>query len=223
MYDKKKVGFLMKKSNKGFVFVETIIVTCVLLTSLIVVYSLYVNSTNTESRYLRYDDTAKLYQSYYLKKYLEGFDFRILKQNIELNCNGFLDRNSCSEHNTCSWKDNSCKKQTGYEIIWQGRSDIFGSSYSKEAIFFDYLWNTLKIKNIYMIPGNISSITQCDNEIYDAICANNSLMIYLNGLDNLEGNQYYLIFEFASSMDGTACQEVGSSCLSYYANMTVGD
>ena len=59
----------MLKNNKGFVFVETIVVTSILLASLILVYSLYVSSNNNETRRLRYDDVNRLYETYYLKQY----------------------------------------------------------------------------------------------------------------------------------------------------------
>ena len=105
----------MPKKN-GFVFVETIIVTCVLLASLMVVYSLYVASLNTESRYTRYDDPVKLYESYYLAKYFQSFDFRYLIQNIKDSCS-YGDQNTCSNESTCSWNatKRACEKSYNYD------------------------------------------------------------------------------------------------------------
>ena len=215
----------MLKKN-GFIFVETIIVTCVLLASLMVIYSLYVSSLNTESRYTRYDDPAKLYESYYLSKYFQSFDFRYLIQNLKDNCS-YSDQKVCSSESTCSWNATrrACEKNYRYELIWQGRSDIFGNLYSKEATFFDSLWSSLHVKNIYLISSNISSVTQCTGDSYNkyqAICDNTSLMNYLNTLDNGASNEYYMIFEFETKRDGSICVN-SSGCLGYYAYITVGD
>ena len=54
-------------NKKGFIFIETIIVTAVVLASLMLVYSLYISSIASENRRLRYDDTAKLYETFYKK------------------------------------------------------------------------------------------------------------------------------------------------------------
>ena len=137
----------MPKKN-GFIFVETIIVTCVLLTSLIVVYSLYVGSMNTESRYTRYE----LYESYYLTKYFQSFDFRYLIENIHDTCT-YSERDQCLSKSTCSWNGSACEKSYNYELIWQGRNDIFGNLYAKEATFFDNLWGSLHVRNIYFISS----------------------------------------------------------------------
>ena len=51
-------------NKKGFVFIETIVVTAILLASLVLVYSLFVSSNNNETRRLRYDDMNKLYETY---------------------------------------------------------------------------------------------------------------------------------------------------------------
>ncbi len=215
----------MPKKN-GFIFVETVIVTCVLLASLMVIYSLYVTSINTESRYTRYDDPAKLYESYYLSKYFQSFDFRYLIQNLKDPCT-YTDRNQCLNESTCNWNSasSSCKKSYHYELIWQGRSDIFGNLYAKEAVFFDSLWSSLHIKNIYLISSDVSNITRCSGDIYNqyqAICDNESLMGYLNTLDDGNTNEYYMIFEFESQRDGKSCVN-NSGCLGYYAYIKVSD
>lgn len=190
------------KNKKGFIFVETIIVTCVLLMSLMVTYSLYVSSVNQESRKLRYDDPAKLYQTYYIRKYLDGFDLSILKENIKTGV-------------------------SKYELIHRSRSDIFGSSYSLESSFFEDLWMKLNIKNIYFFPNNVSEIAKCDTYILDgktvrdAICTNTNLITYLKNIDNGPDNTFMLVIEYAMKKDGTPCSNV--ECFHYYSNSLVGD
>ena len=70
-------------NKKGFIFVETIIVIAILLSSLMLIYSLYASSVSNENIRLRYDDTAKLYEAFYLRKYLESFNLDALKARID--------------------------------------------------------------------------------------------------------------------------------------------
>lgn len=195
----------MKKKN-GFVFVETIIVVCILLASLMIVYSMYVTSLNLESRRLRYDDPAKLYQTYYIKKYIDSFDLSILKKKI--------------------------KEGSNVEMIYSTRSDIFGDSYRQEAVFFENIWNNLNIKNIYLFSPTVSEIAKCTTHdvdgspVKDAICTNNNLITYLKSVDDVESTptnpKYILVIEYATTRDGTTCY--GSDCVYYYyAHVTVGE
>ncbi len=181
-------------NKKGFVFVETIIVTCVLLASLMVVYSLYVSSLNSETRQLRYDDPARLYQTYYLEKYFNSFDMDLLLNRIS-------------------------SGTSKYELIYQGRSDIFGSSYSEEALFFDSLWNHLHIKNIYLVKSNVSELAKCKEKGYEVICSNQNLVSYLRNLDDGEANTFYFIVEYATSRSGGNCTNI--DCFSYFSYMTM--
>ncbi len=182
------------KNKKGFVFIETIIVVCVLLASLMVIYSMYVSSVNANNRGLRFDDTAKLYEAYYVYKYLDSFDLDILKDKIR---NGSF-----------------------YEIIYPGRSDIFGSSYSEEAIFFDDLWMKLNIKNIYFLPPTISELVQCNASGLETICSNNNLVTYLKNIDNGANNTFLFVVEYATTKGGSTC--TANDCFYYYSYMMVG-
>jgi len=189
------------KNKKGFVFIETIIVTCILLASLMVIYSLYVNSLNVESRYLKYDDPVKLYETYYISKYLESFDFKLLKENI--------------------------KNGAKYERIFLSRSDIFGGSYTKEVKFLEDLWAKLHIKSMYLFPHNIKDLAECnsyesnDKVFKDAICTNTNLITYLRNIDDVEPNKYVFVVEFASTKGGDKCSS--RDCFHYYAHLEVGD
>ena len=60
------------RNKKGFVFVETIIVIAVLITSLLYLYSTYIALSNNEKARLLYDDVSYLYRTYYVKKYFSG-------------------------------------------------------------------------------------------------------------------------------------------------------
>lgn len=182
------------KNKKGFIFVETIIVTAVLLVSLMVIYTLYASTITGENRRLRYDDPPKLYETYYLKKYLESFDLNLLKEKI--------------------------KNGSKYEIIFRTRSDIFGTYYFEESLFWEKLWSTLKIKNIYFMTHDIASITDCSSGL-SAVCSNKNLLTYLKSVDNASENQYYLVVEYAMSKNGGVCTE--SDCFYFYGNVLVGE
>lgn len=181
-------------NKKGFVFIETIVVTCVLLASLMVIYALYVTTLNNENRRLKYDDPAKLYETYYVKKYLDSFDLSILKNKI--------------------------KNGSFFEVIYQGRSDIFGKSYVEESLFFDNMWRKLHIENIYFLPSDVSRIIQCNNSSLATICTNNNLVTYLKSIDNGEANTYFMVVEYAMARNGGNCTK--TECFYYYSHVMVG-
>ena len=59
----------MKKKN-GFIFVETMIVIVVLITSLLLIYISYSGVIANEKRRQRYDDPAYIYKTYNIAKFL---------------------------------------------------------------------------------------------------------------------------------------------------------
>lgn len=63
----------MKKKNRGFVFIETIITVVVLSTSLLYLYSSYSNIINREETRLYYDDPAYIYRTNYVRKFIEEY------------------------------------------------------------------------------------------------------------------------------------------------------
>ena len=118
-------------NKKGFIFIETIIVIAILLSSLMLIYSLYANSVSSENIRLRYDDPAKLYETFYVRKYLESFDLDVLKQRIA--------------------------DGEPYQMIYRSQSDIFGNSYANERNFFENIWMNLHIQTILVSPGQLWS------------------------------------------------------------------
>jgi len=180
--------------KNGFIFIETIIVTAILLASLMVIYSLYASSINQETRRLRYDDAAKLYETYYIKQYLESFDLKALKLKID-----------------------SGEK---YVMIVNASSDLYGSLYLKESKFLSTLWSELNIQNIYLFGNNITDLVVCNDNIPETICTNGSLVNYLKTIDDGEANTYYLVVEYLTTLSGEKC--LGKSCFSSYSSIKVG-
>ena len=186
----------MKQKN-GFIFIETIIVTCMLLASLMIIFAMYITSLNNENRRLRYDDPAKIYETYYLKRYLESFSLDTLKNNLK----------------------NGTSKS---EVIYRGRRDIFGDNYSEETMFFEDLWTKLNIRNIYFVSAKVSDFVSCDNTNgLESICSNPNLLMYLNTIDDGASDEYILIVEYASKRDGTSC--TSDTCTYYFSHILVGD
>ena len=182
-------------NKRGFIFIETIIVTAVLLASLMLVYSLYVSSLSAETIRIRYDDPVKLYETFYVKKYLESFDLDLLKDRIDAG--------------------------EPYQMIYRGQNDIFGASYTAEKIFFENLWMELNIKSIILLPYNVSTIVKCTSSNATAICSNTSLLGYLKTLDDGETNSYRLVIEYAIDASGNSCTS-NIGCFYYYASVKVG-
>ena len=164
-------------NRKGFVFVETIIVIAIMLSSLMLIYSLYASSVSNENIRLRYDDTAKLYETFYLKKYLESFELDTLKARINAG--------------------------EPYQMIYRGQGSTFGSSYGNEKNFFENLWMELHIENIFLFGSNISEIVECNRDDTAMICSNTSLLNYLKTLDDEDG--YRLVIEYAMDESGNTC------------------
>ena len=54
-------------NNKGFIFLETIIVTVVLTTTLIFLYSNFSKNINDEKKRLYYDDIAYVYKTIFIR------------------------------------------------------------------------------------------------------------------------------------------------------------
>jgi len=191
------------KNKKGFIFVETIIVTAVLLASLMLVYALFVSSNNTETRRLRYDDTAKLYETFYLKKYLESFELGTLKARIT--------------------------PDKPVQMIYSGQSELFGSAFTSEKNFFENLWINLHIQSMILVPYNVSELAECDmtgkssnyrNNVI-GLCSNNNLVSYMRSLDDDGSSDYRLIVEYATNLAGNSCTS-NNDCFYYYANVRVG-
>lgn len=185
----------MKQKKKGFIFVETIVVISIILGSLIAMYSLYISSNNTTSRRLRFDDVNKLYETYYIKKYLSSFNLMNLINNMKLG--------------------------SKYERIYRGRAELFGSSTTSESAFFENLWEELHIVNMVLFPYDVSDFVKCEKPETEGICSDKNMVAYLGTLDNGGYNGYRLVIEFAQTMDGRACPN-NNECFYFYTNVKVG-
>lgn len=174
-------------NKKGFVFVETIIVTAILLASLMLVYSLFVSNKNEEVKRMRYDDPAKIYETYYLKQYFESFDLSKLLERIS---------------------DPSNPNYMPYQYIYRGQVELFGEAYLSEEKFFSRIWDMLNVSSIVIVPYDLTDILKCSGRAND-LCSNKDLYTYMNTLDSKDianpSGKYRMIVEYTSRSNGCKC------------------
>ncbi|MGN1379837.1 MAG: hypothetical protein ACI4XR_05580 [Bacilli bacterium] len=157
-------------NNKGFVFIETIIVTVVLTTTLIFLYSNFSKNLNNEKKRLYYDDIAYVYKTIYIRDaLLKSVDETIF--NMAINDDNISNGNSL-KNNFVYLFNNESKFCVNYKDI--NNSLECNSSTDYKSIFKD---NTLlKDLNdlynykmlIYIKTADISNIKKCINGTIDA-------------------------------------------------------
>ena len=172
-------------NNKGFIFIETIIVTAVVLASLMLVYSLYISSVASENRRLRYDDTAKLYETFYVRKYLESFNL----------------------------SDLTVRDDVDYKMIYRGQSDIFGDEYNNEKIFFENLWMELNIQTIIVMRSNFSCENNTTGAVCSN--ANLASYLNTLDIPETSDGTYRLVIEYAVDQEGNSCTSSAGCFYSY--------
>ena len=153
-------------NNKGFVFIETIIVTVVLTTTLIFLYSNFNKNLNNEKKRLYYDDIAYVYKTIYIRDaLLKSIDEDVFKKAI--NDDNSLNRNSLknnfvylfnSESKFCVNynEDNNCNSSDDYKSIFNDNTLIKN---------LNELYNYKML--IYLETSDISDIKKCINGTID--------------------------------------------------------
>jgi len=193
------------KNQKGFVFIETIIVVAVLITSLLYLYSTFIALSNNERRRLLYDDVSYLYRAYYVKKYFTS-------QRIDRIVNSLSDSNTTDNVN--------------YIISFGcGSSDVF-DDYDKERGFCELMSQELHISRIYLTYYDLSPLQKCTNS-NTGLCAtfgriNTQAASYIRTLGGKGESGYRMIVEFQEDGAGNACVDE-EHCKYYFATVKVGD
>lgn len=177
----------MKKNNKGFVFVETIIVISFLATSLIIIYKSFNNLLTNEKKRLYYDDPVYLYRTYYVLDFLES-------HNITTFIERELSENKIEANN---------KLLT--EFVCQ---DSLVLQKNEERAWCESLVSQFSIKHIYFGYYDTTPLASCTDEEGLKCGMQNSLKgISLNALQyirtlggkDLEG--YRIIIEYEAKME----------------------
>lgn len=193
------------RKKKGFVFIETIVVIAVLLTSLLFLYSTYIGLSNNEKRRLMYDDVSYLYRTYFVKKYFTSQRLdRILstldRTNSSTNAN-FLTSFGC------------------------GNLDAF-ENYAKEGSFCEMMSQDLHIAHIYLTYYDLSVLQDCTNH-ETGLCTtfarvNQDLGAYLRTLGGKGVSGYRMIVEYQEDGKGNFCTD-DEHCLHYFASIQIGE
>lgn len=177
----------MKKNNKGFIFVETIIVIAFLATSLIIIYKSFNNLLTNEKRRLYYDDPLYLYRTYYVLDFLESHNItafieRELSENVAGPDNKLLTEFVCQD-----------------SLILQK---------SEERAWCENLVSQYSIKHIYFGYFDTTPLASCTSESGVTCGMQNSLkgislnaLLYIRTLGGKDKEGYRVIIEYEAKMD----------------------
>lgn len=188
--------------NKGFVFVETIVVIVILTVGLVMIYSSFSSVLTNDKRRATYNDVAYIYRTFYiedfitslnLEDYIQEFFVRSGSKIVEFNCD-----------NDLLYKIDNNTLNTGVQ------RDLPDSEKVKKG-FCETLKNDLNASKIYITNYNINEIKQCttrngkvldsckntNSNIYTAIrTMSNNMVYYLRTLSGKISNNYRLIIEY---------------------------
>ncbi|MBR1413399.1 MAG: hypothetical protein IJ574_01865 [Bacilli bacterium] len=225
----------MKK--KGFVLVETIIVTSILIISLMGVYTNFITSSNKEKTKLRYDDMADIYKVYYLKDYIENNTAKgVLGTDVPLNQIGWTGSESAKEY----INGDGIKKMDGYQTITGCPIPLNEIQCSNLKDGNIGLCSALAVDRIYVIrfcyldrlkeyqlASSFSSCFYGDADLADYVkkmgITNVSNYGKANDDSDIELNQkdkYQLIVKFRKNLNnGQYC--TGDNCVYSYASINI--
>ena len=144
-------------NNKVFVFIETIIVICVLTISLMSLYANYNKIISNTKELNTFDTTEYNYKTYFLKKkYMSDSDFnssdppcKSIPNPFALDASDTSNIKICKLTNVSSYTDDDLKKFDAYIIDYLNSKDfnsdndnIFLVEYKKKDINYDDLYIT---------------------------------------------------------------------------------
>lgn len=177
----------MKKNNKGFVFVETIIVIAFLATSLIIIYKSFNNLLTNEKKRLYYDDPLYLYRTYYMLDFLESHNITAFIER-ELSENKIEEGNKLLTEFACQ---DSLVLQKMEERAW---CESLVDKYSIRHIYFGY-YDTTPLASCTDEEG-----VKCGmQESLKGVSLNALQYIRTLGGKDLEG--YRIVIEYEAKME----------------------
>lgn len=155
------------KNNKGFIFLETIIVTVVLTTTLIFLYSNFSKNINDERRRLYYDDIAYLYKTIFIRN---GIKSSINNELFTKAINDGKKNNQNSLKNNFVFLFNSESKFCAEYKNSDVSANMECSAENYKSIYIDntYAKNLTELYNvkvlIYLKTSDLQDIKKCINE-----------------------------------------------------------
>lgn len=119
----------MKKSNrKGFILAETIAVSTIVMTSLVILYSQFVSINNSYNRSFSYNNVNNLYLVKNIRDYLSEENLNKLISSMEESNSLYIDITSCP------------------------------NEYFTEYIYCETLLNTINVKTILFTKENVNEL-----------------------------------------------------------------
>ena len=85
----------MKNNNKGFMLLETLIVSCIVLGVLIYMYSQFRNININYQRIFKYNTVSSLYKTNEIKKFIESDAYLEMVGRLEDSSNLYYDITAC--------------------------------------------------------------------------------------------------------------------------------
>ncbi len=197
------IGCGRMKNQKGFVFVETLIVVAILTASLLMLYSTYSAIIRKEKTRVKYNDSVYLYRTYYFEKFFHNFRLDILMGNLN--------------------KDDSSKPislLTGFGCthnLFINEEDNLG--------LCEILKEELHVSKFYLTFNDLSALQNCKDKT-SGMCetllqVNDTMASYLKTIGGSGSSGYRIILEFSENKDGSQCS--GEACQFYYATLSLGD
>ena len=192
--------------NKGFVFVETIVVVVVLSIGLVMVYQSFNNVLTNNKRRAAYNDIAYLYRTYYIQDFITSL-------NIEKYVNHYLGTNTSAGELGKSIQEFSCQNPLLYNIEGNVYStDTLGNLSADDQKRLSQCQNLLldfKVRRIYITKYNVNELKKCTTRAgklnnncksgknQDALnTMSPSMIYYLRTLNGIEDDAYRVIVEY---------------------------
>ena len=160
------------KNNKGFIFLETIIVTVVLTTTLIFLYSNFSKNINDEKRRLYYDDIAYVYKKIFIRNAVKStINNAVFEEAIN---DDKADNQNSLKNNFVFLFNSESKFCTEYFIDTTDGNKIKCEAKNYRSLYFDNKYisdlnNIYKFKTlVYLKNDDISKIKKCINSGIDS-------------------------------------------------------
>jgi hypothetical protein len=179
-------------NKKGFIFVETIIVTTVLTVALLTIYLAFINVLSNEKRRATFNDTSYVYRTYYIEDFLVSLNLNQYinkylidqdKKIVEFNCSDMSLYNSTKRdayNNTILTDDEEIAKEKFCEtIINSGK---------------------MNVKHLYITKYDISDLKKCLTTDGKVSCDDSSV----EALNNVSSNFVYYLKTLSSSVEDAA-------------------
>lgn len=213
------------KKKKGFVFVETLVVTSILTIALLASYSTYSALIIKEKGRISYNDSVYLYRTYYLEKFFKNFYLGAAKAEV----------------NHINQIGNQ-QVRKGYSVV--GCSDtIFplepNQTTNRNKGVCDSIIFNLHVDKIYLMYKDLGYLQNCKN--WEGDCAifavlDDGMAEYIKTIgghtktaeETMENGGYRLVARYKEKKDGSNCSgnieaESIDECQNFYATISIGD